>query len=320
MRSRRGFTLVELLVVIAIIGVLIALLLPAVQAAREAARRAHCTSNLRQLGLAVAQYENTHRSFPPAFVDIGAHLPMHNVMAFLLPYIEQVPLSERYDLGHEWYRNGTFTGPFGQYTTENGVIATAKISVFRCPSSPGPDVVTAASGLQYAVSDYAVCRSVNYDSDAWRYLVNAGIISSDVSKRPESLLRPIYRNTKNEIVNQTLTAADVTDGTSYTYAFAEDGGRPEFFANDDHPPPSSGVVTGAAWGDREAEFVFHTECLGGKLFNCHNDNEIFSFHAGGAIFPFADGSATFLSDEVDPRLFIALMTPDGGEIVDRTGY
>ncbi|TVS20773.1 MAG: DUF1559 domain-containing protein, partial [Planctomycetaceae bacterium] len=84
---RRGFTLVELLVVIAIIGVLVALLLPAVQAAREAARRSQCSNNLKQIGLAMHNYADVHKAFPPAAMTVGQHSA--TAFVFILPFIEQ---------------------------------------------------------------------------------------------------------------------------------------------------------------------------------------------------------------------------------------
>ncbi|MFH1924011.1 MAG: DUF1559 domain-containing protein, partial [Planctomycetota bacterium] len=96
-----GFTLVELLVVIAIIGILIALLLPAVQAAREAARRAHCKNNLKQIGLALHNYQSTHQSFPPGVLGTSgstqANHKLHTWQALILPFVEQVNLDSQYD-------------------------------------------------------------------------------------------------------------------------------------------------------------------------------------------------------------------------------
>ncbi len=103
--ARRGFTLVELLVVIAIIGVLVALLLPAVQAAREAARRIQCTNNMKQLGLAVLNYESAKKELPPAYTV----KPKHNYVAFILPYIEQGPLAGQYNLKKDWNDAGNRT-------------------------------------------------------------------------------------------------------------------------------------------------------------------------------------------------------------------
>ncbi len=107
--ARLGFTLVELLVVIAIIGILIALLLPAVQAAREAARRSQCTNNMKQLGLALHNYHDTHQVFPPGGLEYGCSsagpnyeqpgklVKNLNGLVLLLPYLEQMPLYDKYD-------------------------------------------------------------------------------------------------------------------------------------------------------------------------------------------------------------------------------
>ena len=105
---RRGFTLVELLVVIAIIGVLVALLLPAIQAAREAARRTQCKNNMRQLGLAVLNYETAKRVLPPAYHLNNGQIGNHSLFAFLLPYIEQTALAGQWDMQKNWSSSPNF--------------------------------------------------------------------------------------------------------------------------------------------------------------------------------------------------------------------
>lgn len=300
-KPRAGFTLVELLVVIAIIGILIALLLPAIQAAREAARRMNCTNNMKQLGLGVVQYENTFRSYPPVYVDmktpsVTTNYPLHNVLAYLLPYIGQKPLYDQYNFQIEWYRGA------------NAAVAKSPVPTFRCPSSAGP----ATDSRGYAVSDYSVCRKILKGYDAWDILVDCGALTSS-SPAPEGILRRITTAANDT----TLSVRDVTDGTSCTYLFTEDAGRPKHYAND-RPADPSKTVSGSPWADRASSYVIHDECYGGQMMNCHNSSEMFSFHPSGCVFPFADGSVRFVENEVEPAIFLALLTPDGGEVIDES--
>ncbi|MGN6136947.1 MAG: DUF1559 family PulG-like putative transporter [Aureliella sp.] len=160
---RRAFTLVELLVVIAIIGILVGLLLPAVQAAREAARRMQCSNNLKQLGLAMMNYESTHRRFPMAGM-VDADL---SVQARLLPYVEQSNLDTLLD-----YALPAFTGPYNA-KVPNPAFAKAfatPLPLFLCPSDAAPSVTTVPvngtsytyGGLNYMVS-YGSGMSTTYD-------------------------------------------------------------------------------------------------------------------------------------------------------------
>ena len=132
--SKRGFTLVELLVVIAIIGVLIALLLPAVQQAREAARRSQCSNNLKQIGLAMHNYHDTFGSFPSAWIQVGSSR-YHAWSALILPFMEQGNIHDKLspDFGNSRSAN-----------TEDK--AGAIIDTYRCPSSTLPERSTAGHG------------------------------------------------------------------------------------------------------------------------------------------------------------------------------
>ena len=128
-----GFTIVELLVVITIIGILVALLLPAVQSAREGARRMQCCNNLKQIGLGILGYEGTHQVFPPAY----CREPAHNVLAYLLPYVEQQAVFDKYRFDKNWS------------ATQNRQARETHIPLFVCPSAPG---------TRKYVSDYATCE------------------------------------------------------------------------------------------------------------------------------------------------------------------
>src|SRR4051794_34073765 len=134
---RRGFTLIELLVVIAIIGVLIALLLPAVQSAREAARRSQCTNNLKQIGLAMHNYHSTYDSFPmlngiPAKSIDGSGIHGPSVLAFLLNNMEQTAMYNAFN-----FNIGAVAGAAANYTVINATVFNSQIGAFLCPSDPG---------------------------------------------------------------------------------------------------------------------------------------------------------------------------------------
>lgn len=167
MKRRQAFTLVELLVVIAIIGILIALLLPAVQQAREAARRMTCTNHLKQLGLALHNYESSHQVLP----RFGQRDADFSVQARLLPYIEQGNLYDLLD-----FSQVAFTGSWSEkIPNPNFVSAFATpIPVYLCPSDPAPEVTTLTTsggpvnygGLNYMVS-IGSATGTNYDF-RWR--------------------------------------------------------------------------------------------------------------------------------------------------------
>lgn len=197
-RHRRGFTLIELLVVIAIIAVLIALLLPAVQNAREAARRSQCKNNLKQLGLALSNYESTHLMFP--MVDArGGSTSGFSPQARLLPYVDQANLQGllNFDLP-------AFTGPFNAQTPNPQFASTFRqaMPLFLCPSDPAPKQTTiTVAGTPYVFG-------------ANNYMLSTGSaqrVLNDFRWPTDGLT---YENSN-------VRFADITDGTSNTVAFSE---------------------------------------------------------------------------------------------------
>ena len=186
---RTGFTLVELLVVIAIIGILVGLLLPAVQAAREAARRMSCNNNLRQLAIAVQNYESAYRVFPAGTVEpVGPirSLPQgyhHNWLSQILPFIEEQVVYNHIDFA------------VGVYDSKNELVRQVGIEVFACPSSPD-------RGTDFWLSSYAGCH---HDVESPIDGDNHGAF----------------------ILNQPMAPRDVTDGLAHTLFLAEKIARPD---------------------------------------------------------------------------------------------
>lgn len=168
-RPTRAFTLVELLVVIAIIGILIALLLPAVQAARESARRMQCTNNLAQLGLAVQSYEAAHETLPPGVVEStgpivngpeGYHMSW---IVQILPFIEQGVAYKHIDFAH------------GAYSTKNRRVAVIEMSALRCPSSWSGG----AGAVEYAGCHHDVEKQIDAD-DHGMFFLNSNLRTQEV--------------------------------------------------------------------------------------------------------------------------------------------
>jgi prepilin-type N-terminal cleavage/methylation domain-containing protein len=274
--KRAAFTLVELLVVIAIIGVLVALLLPAVQSAREAARRMQCTNHMKQIALAIHVYENTTREFPPAYVASGSQ--QHNIFTYILPQMEQQNV---YNL----YR---FDSPYN--STVNKAATEVEIPALRCPSTP-------KSGDKW-LADYGTCTLLT--TPARTTLTSGGFITA--RSNWESVLQPTQ-----------VAPANVKDGLSNSYLMFEDAGRPRKFTKGSSA--GTGTASGSRWADPENYFHIHDTCGGTAMTNCHNDNEIFGFHPGGTVISLADGSVRFENESVAPEVFVSMFTAWAGDVV-----
>ena len=287
--ARSAFTLVELLVVIAIIGLLVALLLPAVQAARESARRMHCTNNLKQLGVAMQSYQDTYRILPPAGLrrnPPGSIIPPRPASGFvsLLPFHEE---SQRYEAWN--FRIGPDYSPNKELTTD-------PLAVHRCPSMQleiqGSDAQCAD---RPAPSSYALCTGSHHRADAATLGHNGAFVMQG---------KGFY-----EVGIDDISAAD---GTSHTLAAGELGYTLVELTDNCCP---GGLTQWAVAYPGQA--IAST----GGVFNARSvvghEYEVFrGDHPGGVNFVFVDGAVHFIEETIDARLLDALATRDGGETLE----
>lgn len=288
--TTRGFTLVELLVVIAVIGILIALLLPAIQAAREAARRMSCQNNLKQIGLAVQNYAQAQRHLPPPKIGPKFYNKLGGTFVALLPYLEEANRFEQFDATKD------VDDPVNLPITSQLVI------VYLCPSMAMNRVVPEVSaGEKLAASSYMICTRTEYD----KYGAPDGAFQAPT-----------------EDGHYTLNFKQILDGTSKTLLVGEAnyGVRAMLWngAGDLDGTPMWGDQTWAkgywatSWGHMSAEFP--------NLYNNSNDFRapqtarcFRSDHSGGVQFVMVDGSVRLLTTDSDPSVRRALVTRAGGE-------
>lgn len=312
-RHRRAFTLIELLVVIAIIAVLIGLLLPAVQRVRESANRASCLNNLKQIGLALQQYHDSHQSFPPGYLYVSSSsggpaskrfdrpLPESAVTpqgpgwgwgALILPFVEQGALAKQIN----------FALPVE--SPSHTAVRTTALSVYRCPSDRETGEFTVYTSLfsvplaTAATNSYAACYG------ALGYINDIPDVGNGI----------FQRNSKTRIT-------DIRDGTTNTIAIGE---RPALFSQ----TPWAGVMTGGSARTTPGAPVYISiaelapvMAMARTGFKHLNDPysepyEFFSPHSGLVHFCFGDGSVRPIRSSTAVEVLQALGTKAGGEQID----
>lgn len=329
--SRRpAFTLVELLVVIAIIGILVALLLPAVQSAREAARRTDCKNNLKNIALAALNYESAHGAFPPAAQERTGSawkqstpppLSRHNGLSFMLPYFEQ---GNTYSLiDYDWDWNDDSHSDNETHSKQN------LAGVLICPSAP-------VGRERFHVTDYVAMERIDLDpsrsaphpKDApgglVKELIASGVIDdfggeADGARIWGGVLQVQRVRMSGTSVQWSklhkITAAKVLDGLSNTFLIFESSGSPQFHVLGEFREESSSFDTEFRWASQRTVMELQYYCGQSQLMNCSNRSRIYSFHNGGCNIAYADGSVHYHTDDMHPQTFVSLFTIRGGELI-----
>jgi len=293
-QKRRGFTLVELLVVIAIIGILVALLLPAIQAAREAARRTQCTNNLKQAALAVQNYHDTYKVFPPGGFSGGNRMSWH---VMVLPFIEQSTLYDRFN----------FNAP--SYTAAaNLTVALEGVEAFFCPSGILATRKTTDTG-EYGVPIGGTTAVATYSTHYY------GILGPKGTNPMTNAAYPMYTGspghgdyaTSGVLIRQTsLGMRDVLDGTSNTLLM----GEISWAKANTYRVWIRGCDGSASAPSKNVTYPIKVQPYTANNFN---DVSFGSEHPGGAQFAMCDGAVKFVSENIDMVVYRAAASRDAGE-------
>lgn len=345
-QPRGGFTLIELLVVIAIIAILIALLLPAVQQAREAARRTQCKNNLKQIGLAFHNFESSFGFLPTSLRPTSTTSVRLSVLTSLLPYIDQAAIFNQYNQAVNWDN------------AANVALVNTKVPAFLCPSDVtagqldgSPVAGTGWAQTVSSVSSYSPIYGISpliyasppltsdaqpasfTDPDDSTYTYIAGFFPKNAT---------VVGGVANQKKGRQFR--DVIDGLSNTLAVAESAGRPNVWRKGKTIGSlSTNRLNAGGWARPASDIMIYGEKTDGSsllgpvavnatngydigaepypnttspfIFGVHGSSAPYSFHTGGAHFTLGDGAVRFISENISFVTFVRLATPAGGEVV-----
>ncbi|QDT67039.1 DUF1559 domain-containing protein [Calycomorphotria hydatis] len=324
---RKGFTLIELLVVIAIIAILIALLLPAVQQAREAARRSACKNNLKQLGLALHNYHDSHRAFPIGQgidSDVCGGTDTSNRRApwtvLILPFIEQTALYKQFNMEAQF--EGTYAESPNS-TTNNGIPSQEIVVAYHCPSFPFPDQLhTNYFGVMGGGANLSECQSAsligrNFWTNGILYQ-NSKVKMKDVTDGTSNCF--ILGETKYQLgpngrgdshrTGWASTMRGTGSSVAGTVAAATDVKINEYDGDGNTGDTGFGPTSASAFGTVGVNGVSSGNA------NHHLQGRAFgSYHVGGTHFCMADGSVHFLSENIDITTYQNLAIRNDGNVI-----
>jgi prepilin-type N-terminal cleavage/methylation domain-containing protein len=290
-RQLKAFTIVELLIVIAIIGVLAAMLLPAVNSARESARRNQCANNLRQMGQASLMYLDQFKKLPPARMQNTAkNATTHGFLAHILPWLEEQTVRNMYTLKPDVAWDSTAMQANG---FRNSDAIKIQIATFICPSY--------GENRDVPLSDYAV--QIGPSSSYYREVMGVDPNASPKKDRSAIILDTQFRN-----------IAKVRDGMSHSIMITECGGRPHIWRQG---KLIASNATEARWAHPQNELtVSKKPAINYENSDGSEGNEIYSFHIGMAQFVFGDANVRTIRDDVDDKAFLPFLTANGKDIAD----
>ena len=336
MPHRRGFTLVELLVVIAIIAVLISLLLPAVQQARESARRTQCKNNLKQLGTALTIFEGIREHLPAWKRDIAAadyptnppnpygQKTTYGTLAHLLPYLDQAVIYNLLDFNRAYIDPINMPAPWGSASSD----ILKPVRGFICPSVPGNPPSDYAPYFQLV----GLPGTGSFIAPRTDYVPLRGVHSTLAvcAGMPNASTENAMLGTSDPVLKPTVKLRDVTDGLSNTLTLVENGGMQKQYIRGIPTPGSTltanglgGLFLNAYYGDVNVAVqvqgwggggpTIATLTAGCSSVNFVNYKALYSFHGGGAHALRGDGSVLFLSENISSTILAAAITRDGSE-------